>query len=86
LIQAHLHSFSTTTSSGRQLLDSFIAFAIYILHHIYLIMKTTTFSLAAAVAGTSSVLAGITPLQPRQSGLPAIEVKGNGMLRTIIVS
>ncbi len=42
-------------------------------------MKTAALSIAAAVAGASSVLAGIAPLQPRQSSLPAVEAKGNGL-------
>lgn len=42
-------------------------------------MKTTSLSIATAVVGASSALAGIAPLQPRQSSLPAVEVKGNGM-------
>ncbi|ERF76923.1 1,3-beta-glucanosyltransferase gel1 [Endocarpon pusillum Z07020] len=40
-------------------------------------MKTILLSAAAVVAGASSALAGIAPLQPRQSSLPAIEVRGN---------
>ncbi|KAF7511827.1 beta-glucanosyltransferase [Endocarpon pusillum] len=40
-------------------------------------MKTIFLSAVAVVAGASSALAGIAPLQPRQSSLPAIEVKGN---------
>jgi hypothetical protein len=45
-------------------------------------MKSTTLSIAAAVAGASSALAGVTPIQPRQSSLPAVEVKGNGWFIT----
>jgi len=40
-------------------------------------MRTTTLSLAAVALGAGSVLAGVTPLQPRASSLPAVTVKGN---------
>lgn len=40
-------------------------------------MKTTSVPIAAILAGASSALASIAPLQPRQSSLPAIEVRGN---------
>jgi hypothetical protein len=42
-------------------------------------MRTPTLSLATVAVGASSVLAGVTPLQPRGSSLPAITVKGNGV-------
>jgi hypothetical protein len=41
-------------------------------------MKATPGSVAAVIAGASVVLAGTAPLQPRQSGLPPVEVRGNG--------
>jgi len=40
-------------------------------------MRTTTLSLAAVVVGATAALAGVTPLQPRSSGLPPVSVKGN---------
>jgi len=40
-------------------------------------MRTTTLSLATVAVGATSVLAGLTPLQPRASSLPAVSVKGN---------
>jgi len=40
-------------------------------------MRTTTLSLATVAVGASSVLAGVTPLQPRGSSLPAVTVQGN---------
>jgi len=40
-------------------------------------MRTTTLSFAAVALGAGSVLAGVTPLQPRASSLTAITVKGN---------
>jgi hypothetical protein len=42
-------------------------------------MRTTVLSLATVAVGAVSVLAGVTPLQPRASSLPAVSVKGNGM-------
>lgn len=40
-------------------------------------MKTTIASLATVAIGASSALAAVSPLKPRASSLPAVEVKGN---------
>jgi len=40
-------------------------------------MRTATLSLATVAVGATSALAGVAPLQPRGSSLPAISVKGN---------
>ena len=57
-------------------------FLIILIEYLF-IMKTTFLPAAAVVAGASSALAGIAPLQPRQSSLPAIEVRGNGESTTL---
>ena len=41
-------------------------------------MRTTAVSLAAAAVSAGVASAGVTPLQPRDSALPTISVKGNG--------
>jgi len=44
-------------------------------------MRTATLSLATVAVGAASVLAGVTPLQPRASSLTAITTKGNAFFQ-----